>query len=430
MAFQSGTSTDYSDLLDDLVTFAVANGWSQPVATATDGLEKTVYLQGPGMVTTRPVYVQIRADGDGPNNIYWWEMRAAPSFSATLDFASQVGVSPDVYLLLQNSSIDYWFFVTDISIRIVAQVSTSYFSAYAGFYLPFANPAEYAYPLYVGASKAPPAVIFTTDNSGIRSMADPGFDAAWLRSSGGLWETVYNHGVDSIIDDFEPHLDVGYYTWPYYDGGSAVGTTSLAQPDLRTPPDDANGAIIIPVHLFGAGRDRGVVGLLEDVFWVSGDAGNTGAEQTLSIASSRAEGTLTLTSNPANSETVTIGTTVYTFLATLTTAAGAVLIGATTADSLENLRQAINAGPGSGVVYGSSTVQHPDVEARAPTATVLEVESRVLGTAGNSIATTETLANGSWGGATLSGAGANETYTIFPNVRRNNNNHFFAVRQS
>lgn len=111
-------------------------------------------------------------------------------------------------------------------------------------------------------------------------------------------------------------------------------------------------------------------------------------------------GTLTqITAAPSDGETVTIGGKVYTFKTALTDTDGFVLIGASIATALANLSAAINLGAGAGTLYAASTTVHPSVTANG--ASPLVVTAKLTGTAGNAITTTETLANGSWGGATL-----------------------------
>jgi len=116
-----------------------------------------------------------------------------------------------------------------------------------------------------------------------------------------------------------------------------------------------------------------------------------------------ATGVLTLTGNAVAAQTVTIGSVTYTFRASVSTTANEVLVGATASDSLDNLIAAINAGAGSGTLYGSATVAHPQVSAAAGTGDTMNVTADTAGAAGNSIATTETMTNGSFGAATLTG---------------------------
>lgn len=123
------------------------------------------------------------------------------------------------------------------------------------------------------------------------------------------------------------------------------------------------------------------------------------------------QATQTLTSDataPSDGETVTIGGYVYTFKTALTPAPFEVLIGASAAVALDNLKSAINV-DGTVGVYGAGTYAHPDVTATTNTNTTQVVQAINSGTEANAIATTETSAHLSWGAGTLA-SGANGTY--------------------
>lgn len=111
-------------------------------------------------------------------------------------------------------------------------------------------------------------------------------------------------------------------------------------------------------------------------------------------------------------ETITVGwanggdvVRKYTMRTTLSSPAQPyeVLIGVSLAVSLDNLKLAINAGAGSGTLYSTGTLVHPQVTATTNTNTQQTVEAVSVGVWGNSIATTETCANASWGAATCTG---------------------------
>lgn len=127
------------------------------------------------------------------------------------------------------------------------------------------------------------------------------------------------------------------------------------------------------------------------------------------IASS---GTLTGTGNFANGETVTIDTKVYTFQTTLTDADGNVQIGGDLQTSLANLCAAINLDAGAGTLYATSMTLHPTVTCTASDATTLDVAAKTPGTGGDSIATTETATNASWGAAQLAGGQDGDQVTV------------------
>lgn len=123
-------------------------------------------------------------------------------------------------------------------------------------------------------------------------------------------------------------------------------------------------------------------------------------------AEASATGTLTLNSNILDTETVTIDTKTYTFQDTLTEADGNVHIGDTASDTLDNFIAAINLSGGTaGVDYASAMTEHPTCSAAAGAGDTMDVTAETSGTAGNTIATTETIVDvlSVWGGATLSG---------------------------
>lgn len=130
-----------------------------------------------------------------------------------------------------------------------------------------------------------------------------------------------------------------------------------------------------------------------------------GSFSTQSVA---AEGFQTLTSTGVQvtaADTVTIGSVTYTFRAAVTTTANEVLIGASAAATLQNLKDAINL-TGTTAQYGSLTVVNPTVGAGAITPTTLVVYAKTGGTAGNALATTKSAATLSFGAATLAGGAA------------------------
>ena len=141
----------------------------------------------------------------------------------------------------------------------------------------------------------------------------------------------------------------------------------------------------------------------------------------------KATGVLTLTGQPLNTETVTLGTKVYTFQTVLTNVDGNVLIGTDPGDSLDNLIAAITLGAGAGTKYAAATTLHPSVTAAAGAGDTMDVTAKSAGTPGNSIATTEALTNGSFGGATLSG-GTNGRREFI--IQRVSNNYQFRVKYS
>lgn len=127
--------------------------------------------------------------------------------------------------------------------------------------------------------------------------------------------------------------------------------------------------------------------------------------KTPTTAGVRARESLRINSTPVNTETVTVETRVYTFHTTLDVASGSVLIGADATESMRNLINAINEGPGRDVVYSAATAKHEKVIARELDSANLYVESILTGTDANAYATEETIADALsvWGDTTMSG---------------------------
>lgn len=122
-----------------------------------------------------------------------------------------------------------------------------------------------------------------------------------------------------------------------------------------------------------------------------------------------ATGTLTLTSVPGDAETVTLGSTVYTFN-TVLGGANSVLIGGSASAAIDNLVAAITGGAGEGTVYGTGTVANADATAVAGAGDTMDATGLILS---NNITSTETLSLGSWTGVTLTGAaGAGFNYGV------------------
>jgi hypothetical protein len=117
--------------------------------------------------------------------------------------------------------------------------------------------------------------------------------------------------------------------------------------------------------------------------------------------------TLTSTGNAATSETVTLGTQVYTLRSgTNTLLPNEIRLGAAATDTLDNIKAAVNNAAGEGVTYGLGTLKNADVFAGPKTATTIIFYARKPGTIGNSIVSTETLTTNAFGAGTLTGGAA------------------------
>ena len=123
----------------------------------------------------------------------------------------------------------------------------------------------------------------------------------------------------------------------------------------------------------------------------------------------------------SDAATITIDTTVYTAVTGLAETHGLtaipyqVLWVTSEAVFLDNLKTAINATGTDGTDYSTGTIEHPTVKATTNEDTTQKVEAKLTGSAGNLIATTETLANYAFGAATLA-SGSGNTGAIITNT--------------
>lgn len=133
----------------------------------------------------------------------------------------------------------------------------------------------------------------------------------------------------------------------------------------------------------------------------------------------KATSTLTNATSFSDGETIDIQGVRYTFKTTLSSPAQAyeILIGASVAASLDNMKQAINQGDTAyptaatnesrGTNWSSGTIRHPYVTATTNGNSTQVVEAIDYGTGPNAFTTSENCATAAWTGTTLSGGVAN-----------------------
>ncbi len=126
-------------------------------------------------------------------------------------------------------------------------------------------------------------------------------------------------------------------------------------------------------------------------------------------------------SNPgvtAAGATVTIGSTTYTFVIRLAESIGMasvanqVLWVTSEAVALDNFKSAINGSGVRGTDYSTATPVNGDVTATTNTNTVQTIVAKKVGTGGNAIATTETLANYAWTSTVMASGTLTDGYIL------------------
>lgn len=188
-------------------------------------------------------------------------------------------------------------------------------------------------------------------------------------------------------------------------------------PDLARSGDPVVVGALVGVALASAAAATDSLPVaVEGVFSLPCTAVTASADSAIAIgdklyfaaADVKAQATLTSDATaPSDGDTVTLGATVYTFKTALTTdpepVPYEVLIGASAAAALDNLKSAINATAGAGTTYSEGTLAHPTFSATTNTNTTQLVEALTAGSELNSAATTETSSHLAWGATTAFG---------------------------
>lgn len=155
-------------------------------------------------------------------------------------------------------------------------------------------------------------------------------------------------------------------------------------------------------------------------FQAGADKSDTKATGTLTLTGAivpgkHAESVITSDATaPADGSEIVIGSRTYIAKTALTGAADEILIGASAAEFLDNLKSAINASAGAGTTYGTGTVAHADVVATDNTDTTQKIVARTPGTAANALATTTDDAHLSWADTTLGGGTGDSNPGVAP----------------
>jgi hypothetical protein len=265
MPYTNGSADDYHDLLDQLRTWLTGTaGWTELQWTAPGSLTDvaTLNLQGPGAGVDNRVYINIRSQSDETESIYSWEISGATGYDEDQPWGAQPNESSRPFFNLWENSIDYWFYANDRRFVVVAKTSTTYASMYAGFFLPWATPAQYPFPLYV-AGDYYDKVPWNQANAARRFFPDPGGDnslvsSGYVRGPDGIWLPIYNNAISSANDShFGSRTPSCAWTSPYTawlgDGsGDTYTWTSNADPAGpfdRLLPTAQSERVLIPISI-------------------------------------------------------------------------------------------------------------------------------------------------------------------------------------
>lgn len=256
MATETGTASDYKDLLLKLADFLTgvnspSSGleWeivrefsdrnspdnsfpgadlpSELSADSVDGYE-FIFRGTGGQSPELDIYFGVRTYRNSALTVHNWEIRGFTGYNDTspeTDFEDQIGFSPATFLPLQNTTMTYWFFATNRRVIVVVKTGTSYQNMYAGFINPFATEGEYPYPLLVTGMTGDPDMNFATNDIGLSGLPRPrggendniinpnnkydGQANGFIRWVDGFWKGIknfYEQGAsEQAADQYQDH---------------------------------------------------------------------------------------------------------------------------------------------------------------------------------------------------------------------------------
>jgi hypothetical protein len=275
MATETGTATNYLDLLDKLRLFASTNatlvglGQQWAVERWTGGNE--LILRGPGLSGTEEIRAGLKGYFDTGNDYYNWEACGMHGFLAGSAFDAQPGTSRGVFLPLWNGAIPYWFVGNGDRLIVVAKVSTVYQLLHLGRILPYGQPTHYPAPILIAAGTGVQATRWS-------ATADPHSNLTRPRGSSSTSCGVFNH-VDNTWADLtvESNSVAKVFPWPWHWHSNYAQTESMTYID--TNPDGSY--TLEPARLIQESPSVNLLGEISGLAFVTGQ-GNA-AENTITV---------------------------------------------------------------------------------------------------------------------------------------------------
>ncbi len=198
MAYITGTATDHVDLWDTLLNFLqnnadlVAAGQAWTVEWS-DVADNEYLLKGPGFSGTDEIFVGLkRVDQQfypDESQIYITGATGMlPGATAYHEHVNTIDRRPSIFL--SDTTMEYWFVANGRRFIAVVKVSSTYQALYGGWFLPYATPGEYPYPMFIGGTRG--------YDQGSNDFVD-----SWRNEmSGGYRHFVYPHSYYSTSANF------------------------------------------------------------------------------------------------------------------------------------------------------------------------------------------------------------------------------------
>ena len=276
---ENQTATDHIDLFEDLYTFLTSH---VDLTTANEEWISEEYvagqhfiLRGQGLAQGDSIYIGVRLYINVGADTYNLEIRGYTGYQNGLPFDQHPGSSPPVYLCSHSAAQTYWFVANGRRFMIMNKISTNYFSAYVGFFLPYATPSQYPYPMLVSASTH----IETGRWGDPDNISHAGYvyengvlSNGYYRTPGGVWK--HGHGRNSNRSSNNNPTDA-FTIVPWYGGNGET-----FRQEVR---DNIDGDYSVFPGIVHNPDDPSLEGELDGYGWISGFGGIV-PESTVSIS--------------------------------------------------------------------------------------------------------------------------------------------------
>lgn len=289
MAVEIGTATDHVDLYNKLYQFLTGNAelvaagqtwqrvWGGPPpypAHASSGGPSDIVLKGPGLAGLDEIYVGMRLSENPATDLYgMWFAGAQGVVPSASTYSEHVNSAPAMHVPLFNQASPYWFVANGRRFVVVVKISTTFVACYQGFFLPYATPSEYPYPM-ISSGCSLQAKRWSDENPAHTHFCMPNISRFSDRQGGAAYSDYgANASNDGLLRVMSPsgewvmfnNSNESYRVFPWAHPGGSVDFVS-GQRSLF-----GGSHMLYPATLLSTGsRLRGALGVFEGVYHVSG----------------------------------------------------------------------------------------------------------------------------------------------------------------
>ncbi|MCE8012896.1 hypothetical protein [Billgrantia desiderata] len=288
MAVEIGTATDHVDLYNKLYQFLTGNAelvaagqnwqrvWGNAPPYAADfagaGQGSDIVLKGPGLAGLDEIYVGMRLEHDPAVDYFGiWFAGAQGIVPSATSFSAHVNSAPRMHMPVFDQTSPYWFVANGRRFVVVVKVSTTFVASYQGFFLPYATPSEYPYPM-ISSGCSRTARRWSDEAPSHTHFCMPGYihrDGSTTYTYENYTTASYNGTVQVMSPSGEwvmfNNVNNEYRVFPWAQPAGGVDFVGNQRSLF------GGGHMLYPATLLSTGsRLRGTLGVFEGVYHVSG----------------------------------------------------------------------------------------------------------------------------------------------------------------